>query len=177
MTKYLVGPIVCIHLALTVASLFLDSRLGAIFQSYLLHFVPLVLLDMLIKQVAIQMWRHPSIPATSLRHAIVLVSTTWPIYTLAWIMAQLRLPLKFSPTPKQATARLSPIWLLPQSMTFLLLGSGIILDLLLDSMFFMWILLFALLLLVPHLMLFYQVARDSVRIHSLVKIFNISSSN
>jgi hypothetical protein len=63
--------------------------------------------------------------AGSLVKALVLVYTTWPIYTLAWVMALLRLPLAFRPTPKSLTGALNPLWLLPQAMTLLLLVGGV----------------------------------------------------
>jgi cellulose synthase (UDP-forming) len=177
MTKYLVGPVVSIHLVLTISALFLGSSIGNGFHHYLLHFFPVAILDILIKQVAIGTWRHPSIQATSLWSAVTLVSTTWPIYTLAWIMALLRLPLRFRPTPKKAIGGFNPIWLAPQSATLLFLSIGIILFLLINSgAFSIWILLFAVTLLIPHLMLFYQIARTH-HANVLVKIFNILSSN
>jgi cellulose synthase (UDP-forming) len=178
MTKYLVGPIIGAHLALTTASLFLGNSVSSGFQSYLLHFFPLALLDLLIKQSAIQTWRHPSIRGTSLWSAVTLVSTTWPIYTLAWTMALLRLPLRFRPTPKKATGKLNPIWLLPQSATLVLLGMAILFGLRLNSdPVYANILLLAVFMLIPHMLLFYMSGKDLMHGHRLVKIFSMFLSN
>ena len=126
MTKYWIGPVAGIHLFVTLAILLGGSSVAwASFQQYLFHLFPLALSTLLIRQVALRTWRHSSVRAGSLVNAIVLVYTTWPVYTLAWVMALLRLPLAFRPTPKSLTGTLNPLWLLPQAMTLLLLVGGV----------------------------------------------------
>jgi hypothetical protein len=56
----------------------------------------------------------------------VLVYATWPVYLLAWLMAVLRVPLAFRLTPKSPAGVLKPWWLLPQLLTALLLGAGVV---------------------------------------------------
>jgi hypothetical protein len=56
----------------------------------------------------------------------MLVPATWPVYTLAWLMALCRIPLKFRPTPKTRAAGRSLVWVLPQAATVLLLLGGMI---------------------------------------------------
>lgn len=126
MTKYWIGPTACIHLALTIVAMFgVSSVAQASIEQYLFSLFLLALFDMLIRQVALRTWRHPSVFVGPLWKAIVLVYATWPIYTLAWVMALLRLPLAFRPTPKSPTGALDPLWLLPQVMTLLLLVGGV----------------------------------------------------
>jgi cellulose synthase (UDP-forming) len=126
MTKYWIGPVAGIHLFVTLAVLLGGSSVAWLgFQQYLGHIFPLALSTLLIQHVALRTWRHSSVRAGSLVKAIVLVYTTWPIYTLAWVMALLRLPLAFRPTPKSLTGALNPLWLLPQAMTLLLLVGGV----------------------------------------------------
>ncbi|MBX3001866.1 MAG: glycosyltransferase [Caldilineaceae bacterium] len=153
MTKYLIGPIICIHLIATVVALFSDNSVRGGLLNYLSHLAPLVFCDMLIKQEALRTWRHPLIPASSLWSAVMLVVPTWPVYTLAWIMALLRLPLSFRLTPKQSSGRVNPIWLLPQIAILLLIIAGIVLMLAAAQDFPVWLLFFALALMIPHFVL------------------------
>ena len=127
MTKYWIGPVVGVHLFATIAILmFGDAHTRAGFHDYLVHITPLALADVLIRFTALRMWRHHSTPRTSLTRAVVLVYATWPIYMIAWLMALLRLPLAFRPTPKSASGELNPAWLLPQMMVLFLLSVGIL---------------------------------------------------
>ncbi|MFC1975506.1 glycosyltransferase [Chloroflexota bacterium] len=126
-TNYLLGPVIFIHLALVIAVLFGGSNVVRVdLQQYFLYLTPLVVVEVLIRQLALRRWRHPSIPIGPLWRAVALIYATWPIYTLAFIMAVLRLPLSFRPTPKSSTGGLNPLWVLPQLATVLLLVSGVI---------------------------------------------------
>ena len=108
-TKYWIGPAVLFHLAITGgAALFASAPTKALVQEYLLHLVPLVIIDLWIRREALRLWRHPSVPAIVPLRALALVYFSWPIYSLAWIMALLRLPLRFWPTPKTAHAGSTP---------------------------------------------------------------------
>ena len=127
MTKYCIGPVIFVHLALTIAVLIGGNNSArADLQQYFVHLLPVAIADILIRQLALRRWRHPAIFAGPMWRAVILVYATWPIYTLAWIMALLRLPLTFRPTPKNPTGGLNPVWLLPQIVTILLLASGMV---------------------------------------------------
>jgi cellulose synthase (UDP-forming) len=127
MTCYWIGPVVCVHLLLTLAILMGGSNVARVdFQQYLGHLFPLALITLVIRQVALGTWRHSSTFTGPLWRAVTLVYTTWPVYTLAWVMALLRLPLAFRPTPKSQTGAINPFWLLPQATVVLLLGSGVL---------------------------------------------------
>lgn len=127
MTYYWLGIVTCIHLFATLFALlggnpnFLTG-----FQVYLSHFLPLFFVSLLIRIMALQRWRHWSLRSNLQGKAIALVFMTWPIYTLAWLMALLRIPLGFRPTPKNAIGGLNPLWLLPQFITTLLSIIGIL---------------------------------------------------
>jgi cellulose synthase/poly-beta-1,6-N-acetylglucosamine synthase-like glycosyltransferase len=124
MTKYWIGPAVGVHLFGTIAVLiFGDAASRAAFHDYLIHLAPLALADTLIRAIALRLYKHPSTP-TSFTRAVVLVYATWPIYLLAWGMSLLRLPLRFRATPKSASDRLKPGWLLPQALTLVFLTVG-----------------------------------------------------
>lgn len=126
-TNYLLGPVIFIHLALVIAVLYAGSAAVTIsLQQYFIHLAPLAILELLIRQLALRRWRHPSVYISPLWRATVLVYVTWPIYTLAWIMALLRLPLSFRPTPKSSPGRLNTLWLLPQLVSAIFLVSGVV---------------------------------------------------
>lgn len=127
MTYYWIGPVVALHLLATLLNLF-RGRVDALasFDSYLVHLVPLGMITAVIRQLAFRRWRHKSLKLRMQWRAMLLVYATWPIYTLAWLMAVLRLPLSFRPTPKTASDKLSPLWLLPQAVTSLLLILGLV---------------------------------------------------
>jgi cellulose synthase/poly-beta-1,6-N-acetylglucosamine synthase-like glycosyltransferase len=130
MTKYWIGPAVFLHLAIPAGALLFASALTrAAVQDYLLHLAPLVVCDLLIRREAIRLWRHPSAPAIIPVRGIALIYTTWPIYTWAWILALLRIPVGFRPTPKARSGQVNPLWLLPQTITCLLLVSGCLVSL------------------------------------------------
>jgi cellulose synthase (UDP-forming) len=176
MTKYLIGPIICIHLIATVVALFGDNSIRGGLLNYLFHLAPLVLCDMLIKQEALRTWRHPLTPASSLWSAVMLVVPTWPVYTAAWIMAVLRLPLSFRLTPKQSSGRVSPVWLLPQLVVLLLLAVGIVLLLAASSATPIWLLLFVIGLAIPHLVLLFVSFRGTNKELAVEKAYSASST-
>ncbi|HEX9029185.1 MAG TPA: glycosyltransferase [Anaerolineales bacterium] len=126
MTKYWLGPIIAAHLFATIAILSLagpEVRLA--FHQYLIYITPLALADVAIRHIALRVYHHPDLGKTSLFKAVALVYGTWPIYTLAWGMALLRLPLGFRPTPKDRSGKLHPTWLLPQIIALVLIVAGI----------------------------------------------------
>lgn len=125
MTYYWIGPVVAVHLLVTILVLLSGSAVAsAALQSYLIHLVPLAVMALLIRQVALVEWRHPTVFNGVLWRPVSLIYATWPIYTLAWVMAVLRLPLGFRPTPKEISDRLNPVWLLPQTFSLMFLAVG-----------------------------------------------------
>ena len=127
MTKYWIGPVVALHLFATIAILiFAGPETREAIHEYLIQITPLVLADVLIRHMAFRLYRHHSVPNTSLARAVALVYSTWPIYLLAWGMAILRLPLDFRTTPKSKDSKQNPLWLLPQLVALILLIAGTI---------------------------------------------------
>jgi cellulose synthase (UDP-forming) len=125
MTKYWIGPVVGFHLLATIAVLiFSAASFRDAFHAYLMQLTPLAMCDVLIRASALSAYRHPATPRTSLVKAVTLIYATWPIYLLAWLMAIFRMPLAFRPTPKSASGKLKPVWLLPQVLALLLLTAG-----------------------------------------------------
>jgi cellulose synthase (UDP-forming) len=164
MTKYWIGPAVGFHLFATVAVLiFASAAFRDAFHQYLILLTPLVVSDVLIRYVAIHTWKHPSSSKTTLTRAVSLVYATWPIYMIAWLMALLRLPLSFRPTPK-GNGRLNPIWLLPQIAAILLLFVGMLYTVLIGGHRPSFLLIFAILQGALQLVLLTQWLYSEVRI-------------
>lgn len=157
MTYYWIGPVVFLHLLATIIALFSRNEATlATFQSYLRHLAPLGLAMMVIRQLALRRWRHRSLKPNYQIKPIVLVFGSWPVYTLAWLMALVRVPLRFRLTPKSQSGSLNPAWMLPQTAVSLLLLWGLLRHLPqpTDLSFLMWG--FAGAQLVAHLLLIVQ---------------------
>ncbi len=126
-TYYWIGALVFVHLLFLVAALLFGQRmLRADFEEYLIHYLPLATCFFLIRGLARKLWRHPSTSTRLEWRGILLVYATWPIYTLAWVMALVRIPLGFRMTPKRARGEPSPLWLLPQLVFVVLLAAGVL---------------------------------------------------
>jgi uncharacterized membrane protein SirB2 len=91
-------------------------------------------------------------------------------------MALLRMPLSFRLTPKQASGRVGPIWLMPQIAVVLLLIVGIGLMLATAQGFPIWLLFFALTLAIPHLVLLFVSLSGRDREPSPEEIYEASST-
>ncbi|MEM8858500.1 MAG: glycosyltransferase [Chloroflexota bacterium] len=125
-TKYWIGLVIFIHLVSLIAVLFSsDPQVKLNAQQYFLHLIPVAIADSLIRSLALSKWKHPIVRTESLWRAITLIFATWPIYTIAWVMAIFRLPLDFKPTPKKPAASVNRIWLIPQLASVALLIAGI----------------------------------------------------
>lgn len=127
MTYYWIGSVVALHLLATLGVVLAGNETAVRhFETYLMHLAPLGIITLLIRQLALRRWRHNSISPNYQIKPLVLVYGTWPIYTVAWLMALLRVPLGFRATPKSASGGLNPRWLLPQFGVLALLLVGAI---------------------------------------------------
>ncbi len=130
MTYYWVGLATALHLFLAIFVLWSGS-LSTIqtYTNYLEHLLPVVVMTIIIRQLALRRWWSSTISSTIFpfqTKAINLVAGTWPAYTLAWILAVFRVPIAFRPTPKTPRDLLHPIWILPQLVVVMLIGLGLI---------------------------------------------------
>lgn len=122
MSYYLLGPVIAAHLLVAFAVITAGNTAAQQnFEQYLIPLFVLCLLVLIIRYVALSFWRHPATGATNFVRAVILVYSTWPFYTLAWLMAVLRVPLAFRPTPKGSKGVLKPLWLSPQFAEIVLL--------------------------------------------------------
>jgi len=78
------------------------------------YLIPLLAVALAVRLMALVCWRHPSVRVVPLWRSVALVFTTWPVYTLAWIMAVFRVPLGFRETPKLKSRKTPWAWLMPQ---------------------------------------------------------------
>lgn len=162
-TYYWIGLVVFAHLFATLLALFSGSPAAyRMFSDYLLHLLPLACLMMVIRQAALSNYRHEQVPRTLLWRPTVLVFATWPVYTVAWFMALLRIPLRFQPTPKAVAGRPSG-WLVPQILSIALLLTGSFRALATGSTAAMPVVAFALLMSLLQIPFLMQFKYDGVR--------------
>lgn len=157
MTYYWVGLFAGMHILATIWVMLFggDSGMYAL-QDYLLHLAPLGVMVLLIRQLALRRWKHVSLESRVQWRPMFLVISTWPIYTLAWMMAVLRIPLGFQPTPKSKSNDLPLGWLLPQIATTILLIVGLIVAIAKTGFNYPIALAFGFGLALPHCLMFLQ---------------------
>jgi cellulose synthase (UDP-forming) len=127
MTYYWIGSVAIVHMGFTIGVLLAGEKLARVdLRQYIVHILPLVITAFAIRLTALACWRHPSVRMTPQWRAAVLVYATWPVYTLAWIMAVLRLPLGFRLTPKRLAARPRWNWLAPQVLASTLIAIAMV---------------------------------------------------
>jgi cellulose synthase (UDP-forming) len=126
MTYYWIGLIIAAHLLVTLVVLFTGSETAVqTLESYLRHLLPLGVITVGVRQLVLRQQGHRSIPSQHMLKSLSLIYMTWPVYTLAWLMAVLRIPLRFRPTPKGPSEAVRLTWLLPQLIMFILLIGGL----------------------------------------------------
>ncbi len=127
MTYYWAGLVSALHMIFTAGILIGGERVAVVdLQQYLWHLLPLIAVALVIRIVALRLWRHASVPSALQWRAVLLVHATWPVYTLAWFMAVLRLPLRFRATPKRLSLERRWQWLAPQIAASMVLLSAVV---------------------------------------------------
>ena len=112
MTYYWLGPVFAVHWLFLLGMLWEGTRLTRYDHAeYWWRVTPLALGVLAVRQVALVTCRHPSVRAHFLWRPLVLVTGSWAVYTVAWILALLRVPTSFQPTPKQRSSRVPLRWL------------------------------------------------------------------
>ena len=161
MTYYWAGFVAAIHMVFTAGILIGGERVAVVdLQQYLWHLLPLTVVAFGIRIVALCCWRHRSVPNAFQWRAIVLVQSTWPVYTLAWFMSILRIPLGFNATPKRVSHDRRWNWLVPQICSSLILFGAVIVGMSYpDTAHPGFLMTFASLQMLPQLFLLWQTAR------------------
>ena len=130
--------------------------------SYLFHMLPLGVFAMAIRQVALTGNKLEQEPHTLLWRATALVFATWPVYSLAWLLALLRIPVSFQPTPKTKTGRLNPWWLVPQVLSMVLLSAGSLHAMIVDKLLALPLVIFAVFMILLQIPFLIQNERGTV---------------
>lgn len=154
-TKYWIGMVISLHMMMTLFVLIQPQlALKISYQEYLIHLLPLAAIDVTIRSLALRKWHSPGSEAASLWRAAVLIFITWPVYTAAWFMALLRVPLQFRLTPKGSSGGIHPLRLLPQLLVSLASVSLVAMELMRGEFgSYYLVVLFALALSIPFLLL------------------------
>jgi len=165
MTYYWAGLVTAIHMVFTFGILLGGERVAVVdLRQYLLHLLPLTVVAFAIRQQALRLWRHPSVPGGLHWRALVLIQSTWPIYTIAWLMTILRLELGFQATPKKVAPERRWNWLMPQIVSATLLCASVAIAALRPTTPYVGLLvLFALLQTAPQMLLMWQARRPVPR--------------
>jgi len=161
MTYYWAGLVAAIHMIFTAGILIGGERVAVVdLQQYLLHLLPLTVVAFGIRIIALRCWRHASVPNGLQWRAVVLIQSTWPVYTLAWFMAIFRVPLSFRATPKRVSRDPRWSWLVPQIAASTILFGAVIVGMSYpDTAHPGFLMAFVGLQLVPQLFLVWQAAR------------------
>lgn len=126
MTYYLLGLVSLINMSFTILMLFAGSVVGEInFARYLLHWLPLTLMIIAVRKMALLMWerdpqaRHVGVLGLGLAFGM------WPIHVLTLLCAIGRVRVPHIATPKGAQGGNYLPLVAPQLIAVTLLASGI----------------------------------------------------
>ena len=125
-TYYLIGTVFLAHSVLAAMILMfgpMDAR--AAFSEYLLHSIPFAASIILVRRAALSLWSdHPS-PMSANWRGYVHTFLLWPVYTLALVLALLRIRIPHIATPKERSPRTPPILVVPQVALMSLLVAAV----------------------------------------------------
>ena len=157
MTYYLAGPVIFFHLVLTVIALF-SRTFNQEFSSYIVHSIPFLIIFFII-QVYIKIFYFLKKKSKAgLGGYLFVYLGTWPVYTLAFILALFRIKIPFISTPKEHSKKGLIKLIIPQIATASILFAGIIYNFIFNAGFHSLIIIpFALILILIHSGVFYGV--------------------
>lgn len=125
MTYYLAGSIIFAHIIMTIFAL-LSTEINPYFNSYLIHSFPFLFVFFVIHfYVRLVYKSRESKTGFSLR-GLFLALSSWPVYTLAFILTVFRIKLPFQSTPKQGSSTKRFLIILPQVLTIVLILFAVI---------------------------------------------------
>ncbi len=155
MTFYLAGPIIFLHILLTMFALFSRS-VNLEFTGYIIHSTPLILLFFFIQAYIKSFYYIKEKNKGFHLSGFLLVLGCWPIYTVGFLTALFKIKIPFIATPKEVSNKsyIKPIT--PQIATVLILIVGIINKAInYKDIFSLEIILFALGIIIIHYAIFY----------------------
>jgi len=126
-TYYLIGTVFLAH-ALIAAMILVFGPLSAraAFSEYLLHSIPFAASIILVRRAAMSLWSGTSSSLSTNWRGYVHTFLLWPVYTLALVMAVLRIRIPHIATPKKlSNQRAHPILVVPQVLLMGLLVAAV----------------------------------------------------
>ncbi len=125
MTYYLAGPVVLIHIILTIAALYLRD-FNVEFALYISHAIPFLFIFFVI-QVYIKIFYYIKKKKKGFHiSGYMLVLGTWPVYSVAFLSALFGIKIPFIATPKNKSSQGFVKLIIPQILTILILIAGIV---------------------------------------------------
>ena len=125
MTYYLAGPIVFLHILLTIFALY-SRPFNLEFTSYISHSAPFILL-FFFTQAYIKIFYYIKEKKKGFHlSGYLLVLGSWPIYTVAFLSALFRIEIPFISTPKEIASKSFIKLIIPQLVIVGVLIVGII---------------------------------------------------
>lgn len=114
-TYYLIGMVFLAH-AVTASMILMFGPMAAraAFSEYLLHSIPFAVSIILVRRAALSLWSDRSAPLSSNWRGYIHTFLLWPVYTLALILALLRIRIPHIATPKARSTRTHPMLVVPQ---------------------------------------------------------------
>ncbi len=125
-TYYLIGTVFLAHALIAALVLTfgpLDAR--AAFSEYLWHSLPFAASVILVRRAALTFWSGRSASPFSNWRGYVHTFLLWPVYTLALVLAVLRIRLPHIATPKERSDRSHPLLVVPQVVLMGILVSAV----------------------------------------------------
>ena len=125
LTYYLVGPVFLLHAGAALLVLYFGTRvMRADFAEYLIRAAPLAVLALAVRHVTTRFWHQRRDAVRIEWRGYALAFAFWPVYTLAFLCALLRIPAWHIPTPKERRTSRQLHVALPQLVLIaLLLGA------------------------------------------------------
>jgi len=126
MTYYLAGPVTTFHLIFCILALF-SLEINLQFRNYVIHSLPFLFMFFAIQVFTKNFYFIKQRKKGFNAEGYLLVLGTWPVYTLAFLSALLRIKIPFIATPKNKSQLKENLMLIiPQIITVIVLTAGVI---------------------------------------------------
>lgn len=126
MTYYLAGPVVTFHLIFCILALF-SPEINLQFRNYTIHSIPFLFMFFIIQVFTKNFYFIKKQKKGFNAEGYILVLCTWPVYTLAFLSALLRIKIPFIATPKhKSNIKENLKIIIPQIITIIILTTGVI---------------------------------------------------
>ncbi len=177
MTYYLAGPVVLLHIVLTMVALY-SREFNMEFSQYITHAVPFLFLFLAI-QVYIKIFYYIKKKKKGFHiSGYMLVLGTWPVYTVAFLSALFGIKIPFIATPKDKSSKGFAKLIIPQIAAILILAAGIVYKIVtFVDLYSLAIILFATLLILMHYAIFYGTWENFLHRRKASKKGNIEVPN